>query len=44
MAYMATAEEWPKDGYEVENSPCRQRAAEELTAEIVKTLGELRFR
>ena len=42
MAYMATAEEWPKGGYEVENSPFGQRAAEELIEEIVKILSSLR--
>jgi hypothetical protein len=42
MAYMATAEEWPKGGYEVENSPFGQRAAESLTNEILKTLNSLR--
>src|SRR5439155_22223016 len=42
MAYMATAEEWPKGGYEVENSPFGKQAAEGLTEEIVRTLGSLR--
>jgi len=42
MAYMATAEEWPKGGYEVENSPFGQSAAAQLTNEIVKTLESLR--
>jgi hypothetical protein len=42
MAYMATAEEWPKGGYEVENSPFGERAAETLAEEIVKTLAEMR--
>ena len=42
MAYMATAEEWPKGGYEVENSPFGQHAAETLTDEIVDTLNSLR--
>jgi len=42
MAYMATAEEWPKGGYEVENSPFGQTAAATLTDEIVKTLRLLR--
>jgi hypothetical protein len=41
MAYMATAEEWPKGGYEVENSPFGQTAAETLTDEIVRTLNEM---
>jgi hypothetical protein len=42
MAYMATAEEWPKGGYEVENSPFGQGAAEVLQTEIIKTLKTLR--
>ena len=42
MAYMATAEEWPKGGYEVENSPFGQNAAEALTGDIIRTLHELR--
>jgi hypothetical protein len=42
MAYMATAEEWPKGGYEVENSPFGLQAAETLTDEILKTLDSLR--
>jgi len=33
MAYMPTAEEWPKGGYEVENSPFGQGAAETLIGE-----------
>ena len=41
MAYMATAEEWPKGGYEVENSPFGQAAAAVLTAEILRTLGSM---
>ena len=41
MAYMATAEEWPKGGYEVENSPFGQAAAEVLTKEILQTLRSL---
>jgi Neutral/alkaline non-lysosomal ceramidase, N-terminal len=41
MAYMATAEEWPKGGYEVENSPFGQSAAETLQHEIVDTLNSL---
>jgi hypothetical protein len=44
MAYLATAEEWPKGGYEVENSPFGQNAAEALTREIVETLQALRAR
>jgi hypothetical protein len=42
MAYMATADEWTKGGYEVENSPFGQNAAEVLQTEILKTLRELR--
>jgi|ERR1051326_1276027 hypothetical protein len=42
MAYMATAEEWPKGGYEVENSPFGQSAAEVLTREVLQILDELR--
>jgi hypothetical protein len=42
MAYMPTAEEWTKGGYEVENSPFGQGAAEVLIAEIAKELNRLR--
>jgi hypothetical protein len=42
MAYMATTEEWPKGGYEVENSPFGQSAGEILTEEILRTLGAMR--
>jgi hypothetical protein len=42
MAYMATAQEWVKGGYEVENSPFGQNAAEVLTQEILKALEQLR--
>ena len=42
MAYMATAEEWPKGGYEVENSPFGESAAESLAAEVLRTLNEVR--
>jgi Neutral/alkaline non-lysosomal ceramidase, N-terminal len=42
MAYMATAQEWPKGGYEVENSPFGQTAAETLTENILETLQALR--
>jgi hypothetical protein len=42
MAYMATAEEWPKGGYEVENSPFGKNAAETLQIEILKTLRSMR--
>ncbi|EEF61450.1 neutral/alkaline non-lysosomal ceramidase N-terminal domain-containing protein [Pedosphaera parvula] len=41
MAYMATAEEWPKGGYEVENSPFGQSAAESLQREIIQSLHSL---
>ncbi len=42
LAYMATADEWPKGGYEVENSPFGQQAAEILTREILRTLETMR--
>ena len=42
MAYMATADEWAKGGYEVDNSPFGPAAAEALQREIVATLRELR--
>jgi hypothetical protein len=42
MAYMATATEWPKGGYEVENSPFGQGAAEVLEREILNTLKQLK--
>jgi hypothetical protein len=42
MAYMAIAEEWPKGGYEVENSPFGQSAAEVLKKSILDTLRALR--
>lgn len=42
LAYMATADEWPKGGYEVENSPFDQHAAEALEKEIISTLNNLR--
>jgi hypothetical protein len=41
MAYIATAEEWPKGGYEVENSPFGQPAAEVLTEQVLETLQML---
>lgn len=41
MAYMATAEEWPKGGYEVENSPFGQAAAEILTRNVLETFQSL---
>ncbi len=42
MAYMPTAHEWTKGGYEVENSPFGQGAAEVLSREILNSLQELR--
>ena len=42
MAYLPTADEWTKGGYEVENSPFGQNAAEALQKEIVATLKQLR--
>lgn len=42
MAYMPTAEEWVKGGYEVENSPFGQNAAEALQREVLATLHSLR--
>lgn len=42
MAYMPTADERTKGGYEVENSPFGQSAATALTEEILKTLNGLR--
>jgi len=42
MAYMPTAVEWPKGGYEVENSPFGRGAAEALQKEIHATLSQLR--
>jgi hypothetical protein len=42
MAYMPTAVEWDKGGYEVENSPFGRTAAETLTNEIVAALKSLR--
>jgi hypothetical protein len=38
MAYLPTADEWSKGGYEVENSPFGQNAAETLEREILETL------
>jgi hypothetical protein len=43
MAYMATREEWPKGGYEVENSPFGEAAAEVLTERILDILREARM-
>ena len=42
LAYMATAEEWPKGGYEVENSPFGIEAAKTLTDQIIETLATMR--
>jgi hypothetical protein len=42
MAYMPTADEWAKGGYEVENSPFGHNAAEALQKEIIGTLQHLR--
>ncbi len=44
MAYMPTAGEWTKGGYEVENSPFGQGAADVLAKEILETLESLRNR
>jgi hypothetical protein len=41
LAYMATAEEWLKGGYEVENSPFGKTAADVLTTELLRSLKEL---
>ena len=43
MAYLPTADEWTNGGYEVENSPFGQNAAEVLQKEILDTLGSLKF-
>jgi hypothetical protein len=42
MAYMPTAVEWARGGYEVENSPFGQGAAKVLEREILATLDALR--
>jgi hypothetical protein len=42
LAYMATPAEWPKGGYEVENSPFGERASEVLSQEILRVLVSLR--
>jgi hypothetical protein len=42
MAYLPTAEEWAKGGYEVENSPFAENAAQHLQDEILATLRRLR--
>jgi hypothetical protein len=41
MAYLPTRVEWSKGGYEVENSPFGQDAAEELTEKLVAELVAL---
>ena len=42
MAYMPTAGEWSKGGYEVDNSPFGEDAAEVLTGEILRKLESIR--
>ena len=42
MAYLPTADEWTKGGYEVDNSPFGQNAAEVLEKEILGSLTALR--
>ena len=42
MAYMPTRLEWAKGGYEVENSPFGEAAAETLIDEIVAKLNRIR--
>jgi hypothetical protein len=42
LAYMATGDEWPKGGYEVENSPFGREAAGELTKQMLETLADMR--
>jgi len=42
MAYMPTADEWTRGGYEVENSPFGQNAAEVLQKKILETLARLK--
>lgn len=42
MAYMPTADEWSNGGYEVDNAPFGQTAAEVLEKEILATLRTLR--
>jgi len=44
MAYMPTRLEWAKGGYEVENSPFGENAAEALIEEIVAKLNRIRTR
>jgi hypothetical protein len=42
MAYLPTADEWTKGGYEVENSPFGQSAAEALQREILAVLERMK--
>jgi hypothetical protein len=42
MAYLATRKEWAKGGYEVENSPFGESAADVLEQEILGALRKLR--
>ncbi|HVV00758.1 MAG TPA: neutral/alkaline non-lysosomal ceramidase N-terminal domain-containing protein [Verrucomicrobiae bacterium] len=42
MAYMATPAEWPKGGYEVDNSPFGEMAGDALATEILGALKTLR--
>ncbi len=42
MAYLPTGDEWTKGGYEVENSPFGQNAAEVLQKAILDALGSLK--
>jgi hypothetical protein len=42
MAYLPTADEWRKGGYEVDNSPFGQGAAQALQKEILEVLRKLR--
>jgi hypothetical protein len=42
MAYLPTADEWTKGGYEVENSPFGRGAAEVLQREVLTTLQTLK--
>jgi len=44
MAYLPTADEWTKGGYEVENSPFGKGAAEVLERNILEVLGGLRHK
>jgi hypothetical protein len=41
MAYMPTADEWAKGGYEVDNSPFGQDAAEVLEKKILEGLHSM---